>query len=58
MEAYVRGRSGITLRRIDIVSWDSAVAKQYQIRSIPYLILYENGRKTADGTKAVLALLK
>ena len=33
----------ISLRKIDIVNWNTAVAKQYNIRSIPQVNVYNRG---------------
>ncbi len=53
----MRERDGTYLRRIDVVEWGSEVAKQHGIRSLPHLVLYENGRETARGAREVLAAL-
>ncbi len=58
MEAYVRKSPGVSLRRINIGSWSSEVATQYGIRSIPHLVLFDDGRKKAEGTREVLGYLK
>jgi len=50
----VKSRDDLHLRRIDIVSWDSPVAKQHRIARLPYLRMYEGGKIVADGTEAVL----
>jgi hypothetical protein len=54
LEALVRNDAQLRLRRVDIKSWDSAVARQYNIRSIPHLRLYQNGILIAEGTRTVL----
>ena len=33
----------IALRKIDIVNWNTAVAKQYNIQSIPQVNIYNRG---------------
>ena len=54
MEAIVRERGGLKLRRIDIDQWGSPVAKQYGIRSLPALYLYEGTRLVSQDTSDVL----
>jgi thioredoxin 1 len=40
----------LALRKIDIINWDSAVARQYGLSSIPYLALYgPDGQRIAAG---------
>ena len=39
-EAAAKKRSDLTLVRVDINNWDSAVARQFSIQSLPNLILY------------------
>lgn len=50
----------LALRKVDIVSWDSPVARQHRIRAVPHLRLYDgDGRLLADGDAGrVLALLE
>lgn len=36
----VKKAKDLYLRKIDIKSWDSDVAQQHNIRSLPHLILY------------------
>ncbi len=43
---------------IDIDKWGSPVAEQYGIRSIPHLVLYEDGKQTTSGLNAVLGVLQ
>jgi hypothetical protein len=44
----------VRLRRIDIESWDSPVAKLYGVRSLPLLWLYRDGEVVARGTRDVV----
>lgn len=54
----MRERSGLSLRRIDIREWGSAVAEQHGIRRLPHLLLYDaSGKLLADGAREVLAAL-
>lgn len=40
----------LAIRKIDVINWDSAVARQYRLSSIPYLILYgPDGTRIAAG---------
>jgi thiol-disulfide isomerase/thioredoxin len=40
----------LALRKVDIINWDSAVARQYRLSSIPYLVLYgPDGNRLAAG---------
>ena len=43
MEDLATKRDQVKLRVVDIVSWDSAVARQYAIRSLPTVWLCEDG---------------
>jgi len=49
----------LALRKIDIVNWDSAVAAQFRIRSIPHLMLFdENGTLVSEGgASSMMAVL-
>ncbi|CAM2009222.1 thioredoxin family protein [Acanthopleuribacter pedis] len=51
LEALARKYPGrVALRKIDIKNWNSDVAKQYNIRSIPHVVLYDHkGKKKVDG---------
>ncbi|RME82629.1 MAG: hypothetical protein D6785_07655 [Planctomycetota bacterium] len=40
MEAKVKSTSKLYLRKINIVKWNTPVCRQYGIRSIPHLMLY------------------
>jgi len=39
-EAAVRKRNDTILRKIDVKSWQSPVAQQFKISSLPHLIVY------------------
>jgi len=59
LEALVKRRSDVTLRRVDIGSWDSPVARQFGVKRLPDLLLYDSdGRMVERGTEAVLARLR
>lgn len=58
MEAYVNTHPDVHVRRVDVVSWTSAVAVQHAIRRLPHLLLYDaNGKLLAEGTREVLDAL-
>ena len=58
MEAQVRKADGIKLRKIDIKDWYSDVAKQYEIRSIPALWLYDGRELVSKDRREVLRLIQ
>jgi len=40
--------------KVDIAQWDSPVAQQFNLRSIPYLMIYDkSGKKIAEGQSAM-----
>lgn len=44
---------------MDIVSWDSQVARQFKLESIPHLLVYDkNGQMIASGDAAFAWLQK
>ncbi len=46
LEPYVKSTSGVYLKKINIKDWDSAVAKYYQVESIPSVWIYDqNGNE-------------
>ncbi len=57
LEALAKERSDIRLRIIDIGAWDSDVARQNRIRSLPTLWLYDDGELVATHANAVLCRL-
>jgi thioredoxin-like negative regulator of GroEL len=57
LEALAQQHPGVKLRKVDIVAWDSEVARQHGIRSLPTLWLYEDGELTAKDRSAVAAKL-
>ncbi len=50
----------LAIRKVDVVNWDSAVARQYRIQSLPHLKLFdENGQLLAEGNAGhVMGLLR
>lgn len=51
LESLARKYPGrVVLKKIDIKNWGSDVAKQYNINSIPHVVLYDHkGKKRVDG---------
>lgn len=46
-------RPDMALLKVDIVSWDSQVARQFSLRSIPFMQVYDkNGTLIASGNEA------
>lgn len=58
MEALAHRDPQVKLRRIDIGSWHSAVASQYQIDRLPMIWLYEDGELVSRETGESLARLE
>jgi thioredoxin-like negative regulator of GroEL len=61
LEALAKQNPLVKLRTIDIGRWDSPVAEQYSIRSLPTVWLYEDGElysKSRDKVAARLQELK
>lgn len=51
LENFVAGDPDVVLRKVDIVGWQSPVARQYQIRGVPHLQIYDrHGRKVGEMT--------
>jgi thiol-disulfide isomerase/thioredoxin len=45
----------LAIRKLDIINWDSAVARQYRLSSIPHLVLYgPDGSRLAAGDPGVV----
>jgi hypothetical protein len=57
LEALVRSRGDLRLRKVDVVSWVSPVARQYDVRQLPWLWLYRDGERIATGSREVLERL-
>jgi len=50
-------KATVRLRRIDIDSWDSAVARDHDIRRLPALILYDGERVVSRDTSQIMNLM-
>ena len=55
MEALIESKQGCNLRRIDIGTWRSDVAKQFGINRLPTLWLYHDGKQVSRDTRDVLS---
>ena len=54
MEALVVEQEDVRLCKINIDGWNSAVARQHSIQSIPQLLLYNGRKQVATGTAEVM----
>lgn len=54
LEAAIRERGNVRLRRVNIADWSSPVARQYEIQSIPQLWLHDGTKRVATDTASVL----
>lgn len=50
-------KATVRLRRIDIDSWDSAVAREHEIRRLPSLVLCEGTRVVSRDTGRIMTLM-
>jgi hypothetical protein len=57
LEAWVAENKTIRLRRIDVVNWNSEVARQFEIRRLPTLMLYDGTDLISDDKQEVLDIL-
>ena len=57
MEALARQHAEVKLRIVDVGAWDSEVAQQHGIRSLPTIWLYEDGELSTKDRRDVLARL-
>ena len=57
MERLARETGNFRVLKIDIDTWGSPVAKQYDIHSLPTLWLYEGKERRATGRREVFELL-
>jgi thiol-disulfide isomerase/thioredoxin len=58
VEEAVAAAPDLSLRVIDIDSWESEVARHYDVTVAPYLVLYEDGVQAAAGVDDVLARIE
>ena len=57
MEALIRKRGTVRLRKIDVVGWKSEVSRQFRISSLPTLHLYDGNRLVSKNTNQILRAL-
>jgi hypothetical protein len=57
LEALTLSKQNTNLRRIDIRTWGSEVAKQWNVRRLPMLWLYNGKTRVATKTRDVLKRL-
>lgn len=53
MEALTNEKQNVRLVRIDIDTWESDVAQQHRIRSLPTLWLYDGTERVSSDVRAV-----
>ena len=58
MEALIEEKQNCVLRRIDIVRWGSDVARQFGIRSLPTLWLYDGQKRVTSDTRDALTRIQ
>ena len=50
----MKKKGTVALRKVDIVNWQSDVARQHRIRQIPTLWLYEGQKRVETDSRKVL----
>lgn len=58
MEARIQSLPEVRLVRVDIGNWNSPVAKQFGIRRLPTLWLYEGTNQVSQDTRGILGQLE
>jgi thioredoxin 1 len=58
VEKLVKARGTVRLRKIDIRDWDSPVARQYRIESIPQLWLHDGHERVSTDIGRIMAALE
>jgi thiol-disulfide isomerase/thioredoxin len=57
LEGFARRDTRVALRKVNVVSWDSPVARQYGLTALPYLLLFgPQGNLLAQGEGVLEAL--
>ena len=54
LEALAKDDPGLRLLHIDVDSWNSPVAQQYSIKSLPTVHLYDGTRLVTNNTNQAL----
>lgn len=57
LESLSNARDDIKVRKIDLPRGSSEVGNQFQIRSVPHLVLYKGTEEVAAGTRDVVQRL-
>ncbi len=57
METLIRKRGTVRLRKIDVATWSSQVSKQFEIRRLPTLRLYDGTKLVSEDTRNVFQTL-
>ena len=57
VEAHIRRRGSIRLRRIHVESWESPVVSDQHVTSLPQLWLYVDGKLVTKSRERVMGLL-
>jgi hypothetical protein len=58
LEALARRLGTIRLRRVNVSEWESDVARQYGIRRLPALWLYDGHELLSEDAREVLEILQ
>ncbi|MEE9219019.1 MAG: thioredoxin family protein [Acidobacteriota bacterium] len=54
VEDFARRLPRLAVRKVNIISWDSPVAKQFSITALPHLLLYDpRGQLVAEGDRTL-----
>jgi thiol-disulfide isomerase/thioredoxin len=57
LEALAKGNPRVAVVKVDIVNWDTPVAKQFKLRSIPHMQVYdEDGRAVGKAGSSIAAV--
>lgn len=57
LESLAQSQSDLRIRKIELPRGSCEAGSQFQIRSIPHLVLFRGSDRIADGTQAALAAL-
>ena len=58
MEALVKEKGTVALRKVDIVSWDSPVVKQHGVGAVPLPWLYDGQERVATNVDTVMRMIE
>ena len=57
MEALQSHKQSFRIRKIDIMTWESDVARQHDIRSLPTLLMYDGKTLVSSDTREIVKML-